>query len=217
MKKLLMLAAATAAILPMTAQADGNPTATGLVAVDTRVEETCAISELVGLTGVGGASNEFRNSIGGVTAPDQVRVQFQSGDLVDPITARAKSEIQVLKLSAFCNYAVHNVSLESRNGGLTNGAVVASNGAFHNRIAYNAKISNWGSVAGDLAAFSATGDMTKNVSERKRGTSPVDRAVHVTGATAASLTITTVASTVPVLKGDYSDVLTIRLGRGFGS
>jgi hypothetical protein len=45
----------------------------------------------------------------------------------------------------------------------------------------------------------------------------VSLASHSTSTTAADLTIETVASTVPLVKGDYSDVLTIRLGRGFGS
>jgi len=219
MKKLLMLAAAAAAILPMTAQADTNPTATGSVKVDTRVEETCAISGLSNDSGLGGFTNGFNNTAGGLpNASSQPLVKFESGVLVSPTTARAIELEQVVKLSAFCNYGGHHVSLASQNGGLTTSSNGESNGVFNRRIAYNAQISNWGGVNANLAPLNTGTEatfLTTGAATVKRGSTRVERASHSTGTTAASLTITTVASTVPLVKGDYSDVLTIRLGREF--
>jgi hypothetical protein len=221
MKKLLMLAAATAAILPMTAQAAGtNPTATGSVTVETRVEDTCAITGLTDGTGQGSVYEPFTNAAGGVSSAADAKLKFNSGVLVDPTTARAKSVPKVVKLSGFCNYGGHWVSLESQNGGLTTPSNATSNGVFNRRIAYNAKISNWGGVSADLAAFDTGIDstfLTTSNMVAKSGSTRVSLASHSTSTTAADLTIETVASTVPLVKGDYSDVLTIRLGRGFGS
>jgi hypothetical protein len=219
MKKLLMLAAAAAAILPMTAQADTNPTATGSVEVTTFVEDTCAISGLTDGGGDAGFSRQFINNNGGLaTASTQPWVKFESGDLVDATNARATVASHIVKLSAFCNYAQHNVSLESEKGGLTTSDNASTNGIFNRRIAYNAKISNWGGVSGDLAPLNTGTDatfLTSNTTTVKRAFTEVPLASHSTGTTVADLTITTVASTVPLVQGAYSDVLKIRLGRRF--
>lgn len=213
MKKLLMLAAAAAAILPMTAQAD--PTANGQVTVHTKVEDTCAISGLSSFSGLGDVYEPFNNTAGGVFSGANAKVKFESGELVDPTTARAKSETQVLKLTAFCNHINHTVALQSQNGGLTTSSNPNSNGDFHRRIAYAAKISNWGGASADLAAFNTGGTLTTGVATISGGSSVVSLPSHSNTAKAALLTIQTAASTVPLVQGNYEDVLKIRLGAGF--
>ncbi len=227
MKKLLMLAAAAAAILPMTAQANTTtangpfPTANGSVALETKVEDTCAISELSNGSGAAGFSGRFIDNSGGLTeATSQPLVKFESGRLVDPTNARAKAVSHTVKLKAFCNYARHTVSLQSDNGGLTaaSDSNPTASGIFHRRIAYNANISNWGGARAVLAPLDTlTGgtDLTSRTSSVKRGSTIVDLASHSDTANAAELTITTVASTVPLVQGDYNDVLRIRLGGSF--
>lgn len=218
MKKLLLLAAAAAAILPMAAQAES--TAYGQVTYKTQVGKTCAISGLKQGNGIG-AVEEFTNAEGGVATKSLAKatVTFDEDELVDKTTARAKAVRQYVKLTAFCNYVGHKVSLESQNNGLTNDATVPSYGDFHNRIKYKARITDWGRVTGvsyDLALFETDGDLKTRIGSSKSASSAeITHAIHASGDKTADLLIETFGSTVPLVRGDYSDVLTIKLGASF--
>lgn len=215
MKKLLMLAAAAAAILPMTAQA-ARP-ANGQVTVTTTVQETCAISGLnKGTKGASRVYQTFNNADGGVFQNADAAVKFESADLVNSTTARAKAVDQELELSAFCNFGGHTVALQSDNGGLTDIRNTGSNDDFHRRIAYTAKITQWGNFPGELAELDTPlTSLTTSGATPTKARSEVDREIHATKDKPAILTINTVAGNLPLVKGNYSDVLKIRLGGGF--
>jgi hypothetical protein len=207
MKKLLMMAAAAAVILPMGAQA--ADTASGSVTLSAAAPNTCAIR------GISGAdvTTPFSNTAGG-TDSASVAIAF-GGSAVDPLTARAIETTKSLTLDAFCNYA-HVVQLQSANGGLTNTATPQVVGSFARRIQYDAKLILWNSDnAGDtLAALPAAGEVNSGTASLTNGTAssvttPVNRST-------AQVQITTRAGTDnPLLAGTYGDTLRIRLGTGF--
>lgn len=210
MKKLLMLAAATAAILPMTAQAEAI--ATGKVTYTATAADTCAIRGLTAGAGSGVTNPEFNNKNGGA-AEAAATVTFSKNELINPDTAVSLQHSETVNLSGFCNY-VHSVQLESANGGLintTNGTDLTV-GDFNRRITYTANITGWG--PGTIAPLDTTdGVLTNAVATKKPGTAATGRAQ--TNALNARLNITTVANnTNPLLAGTYSDVLKIRLGPG---
>jgi hypothetical protein len=213
MKKLLMLAAAAAAILPMTAQA-ARP-AEGQVTVTTKVEETCAIRFLREGEGNKGSLRQSTTSTNGVATGANASLQFQGGELVNSTTAMVEEVSKVVLLSAFCNFGTHKVSLKSEKGGLTNTSNTGTSVDFNRRIPYTAKITNWNSPTAELAKFTVDGDPTTSSPAPKGAFSDVSSEYHATLANPASLTISTVAGTVPLVKGDYSDVLKIKLGEGF--
>jgi hypothetical protein len=208
MKKLLMLAAATAAILPMTAQADA--TAYGKVNLEAKASNTCAVR------GISGAETYSGGTVSGDKNPASVSLSLGS-DVIDPTTAFTNSATKTLTLSAFCNYGDHHLSLHSKNGGLTNPASTPFSGVFHRRIEYKATLSGWGPTD---ASVEADGDLTSGASSAG-GVSFGDseKSTKVTAATAtttAKLSITTKAnSTAPLLAGLYSDVLTVKMGAAF--
>jgi len=220
MKKLLMLAAAAAAILPMTAQA--ADTATGTVTLNADAAPTCAIRQITrGAAGFGQGTytDSVESTTGATTAA--ATLDFNSM-LMNQTDATIQTVIeQDLYVDAFCNYAAHNVSLSSLNGGMinTSGTPVTTGSTFNKRIPYNARIRDW--AGGPRAELDATGTVTSSV-----GNTVTTLPSLVTGAfnssrrdgTRASIRIKTAAdASNPLLQGDYQDVLTIRLGAAFGS
>jgi hypothetical protein len=202
MKKLLMLAAATAAILPMTAQADA--TAYGKVNLEAKASNTCAVR------GISGDATYSGDTVSGDKNPASVSLSLGS-DVIDPTTAFTKPATKTLTLSAFCNYGDHHLSLHSKNGGLTNTESTPISGVFHRRIEYKATLSGWGPTD---ASVEADGELTSGVSfgDSEKST----KVAAATATTTAKLSITTKAnSTAPLLAGLYSDVLTVKMGAAF--
>jgi hypothetical protein len=207
MKKLLMLAAAAAAILPMTAQAAES--AEGAIALNANASNTCAIR---GITAGSGTvlATPFNNTTGG--AASATATLNLGNDAMDPTTALTLATTKNLTLNAFCNYATHNVSLKSTKGGLVNAAATTTVGDFNRRIHYTANITGWDSTSA-VASFTTTGLLTSASESPDTGSSPVTAATNVTN---ANLVITTVADTTnPLLAGSFGDTLTVKLGAIF--
>lgn len=202
MKKLLMMAAATAAILPMTAQADA--TAYGRVNLEANASNTCAVR------GISGDATYSGDTVSGSANPASVSLSLGS-DVIDPTTAFTKAATKTLTLSAFCNYGDHHLSLHSKNGGLTNTASTPVSGLIHRRIEYKATLSGWGPTD---ASVEADGDLTSGASSGDSEKST--KVAAATATTTAKLNITTKAnSAAPLLAGLYSDVLTVKMGAAF--
>ncbi len=212
MKKLLMLAAAAAAILPMTAQAAGN--ASGAVTYTTTVPNTCAIYKLEKGLGSGYTEPTYNVPAGSPTAA-AATVTFNSNELVDENTAYAKYHQEQVNLGGFCNYK-HKLRLDSKNGGLINTSTnEPATDNFSRRINYEAYISGWGPGAGK-ANLDTTGAalLTENTPSPTSGDLTID--VAATDAPNARLKISTFNDTSRrLLAGTYTDVLTIRLGATF--
>ena len=206
MKKLLMMAAAAAVILPMSAQAADS--ATGTVNLSANANNTCAIRGISAGAGTTLSSLPFADTAGAASATVALSL---GDDAMNQTTALTSSTIKNLTLSAFCNYATHNVSLRSANGGLTNAATTSTVGTFNRRIEYTANITGWDTSA--VASLTANGVVTDATASQDTATSPVTAATNVTN---ANLAITTTANaTAPLLAGSYTDTLTIRLGAAF--
>jgi hypothetical protein len=214
MKKLLMLAAATAAILPMTAQAQTVNSATGTINLEADANPTCAIRGIIkGSRGQGTYTNSTNTNV------DNTQTVVASLDfnnlLMNQTNASTNGVIeQDLYLKAFCNYAGHTVSLKSQNGGMTNPAstVIADGSIFNKRIPYKARVRDW-SLTGPSAELTATGTVTDSVQTTVSAGTVVQRAVNTDN---ASIRIETVAdASNPLLAGTYSDVLTVKLGAAF--
>jgi len=220
MKKLLMLAAAAAAILPMTAQATVN-SAQGVITLTANSNNTCAIRAIIrGRDGAGTytpSSNTTVNNLVDVTA------SLNFGDLLMNQTnantnASAANSGHDFYLRAFCNYAGHTVSLKSANGGLINttGPQIAAGSTFNKRIPYQAEIRDWNS--GPFAVLNATGagadGSLTNADVRTVTASSLitEKAVNNDN---SSIRITTAANSTPLLAGTFSDTLTVRLGSAF--
>ena len=220
MKKLLMLAAAAAAILPMTAQAAA--TVNGTINLVAEGKPTCAIRQITrGAPGFG--KGTYTDSVESTTGATTATATLDFGDLLmNQTDATIQTVIeQDLYVDAFCNYGDHHVSLTSQNGGLinTSSTPVTLKSVFNQRIPYNARIRDWD--GGPRAELDATGPVTSSVGKTVDSLSS-----KVTGAfnsskrdgTRASIRIKTEAdASNPLLAGTYRDVLTIRLGAAFGS
>ncbi len=217
MKTLLMLAAASAAILPMTAQA--APKAEGVVTYKATNPNACAIYKLAKGPGTGVTEPTYpitpptTGAFAGSADGAEATVTFENDELFNPASSFAKGHTETVVLGAFCNYT-HNVQLVSQNGGLINNGTSAT-GNFGRRINYTADITGWDSVA--IAALDTTRSdrpVTNNSVAPKSGTKT--ESIRATDAPSAALNITMVANdSVRWLAGDYEDVLTIRLGTGF--
>jgi hypothetical protein len=214
MKKLLMLAAAAAAILPMTAQAQSAPAAgdaAGNVTLNATAANTCAIRGLTSGMGTGDTVPEFISEFGEATGA--ATVIFKGNELINPVTAMTKGHQEKVVLSGFCNYQ-HSVKLESQNGGLIAiaNANVVPQGNFNRRINYTAKITGWG--PGEIAALATGNDAANGTSIPSSGAKTTGRAP--TNALQGRIDMTFVENTTaPLLAGIYSDVLTVHLGTDF--
>jgi hypothetical protein len=214
MKKLLMLAAAAAAILPMTAQADGN--ASGAVTYKTTVANTCAIYKLAKSEGTGYTAPTYNYDPKKPNAPVEATVTFKNNELVDAITLHAKYHQERVNLGGFCNYK-HSLRLVSKNGGLVNtsSTEVDEKSTFNRRINYEAYISGWGSGKGK-ASLNTTGALLLTDKSSKQVSGDRTDNVDATDTSTAQLKISTFNDTTRRwLAGDYEDVLTIKLGTGF--
>jgi hypothetical protein len=210
MKELLMLAAAVAAILPMTAQAAES--AEGAIALNSIASNTCAIRGITAGRGPAGVvtTGPFTNTTGGV-ASATATLNFNN-ELMDQTTAFTKALEKDLMLNAFCNYADHTVSLKSANGGLTNGAPTPTVGTFNRRINYTARVRDW-APTGRVAELVTNGTLTESGTSSESAFTLVGPAINKTG---ASIRINTLPdSSAPLLAGAYSDVLTVKLGAAF--
>lgn len=219
MKKLLMMAAAAAVILPMGAQA--ADTASGSVTLTATTPNTCAIREF-SVDGV--ATNNFADTNGGADA-GTLAVTFgqTTGDSpVDLTTARAVARTRTVTLDGFCNYADHKIQLQSAFNGMTRNGQQnepTASGDFNRRIQYNALIRFWGSANPDdrFAELAADGPVATNATSQKTGTSSnIGKAVNTSGTQKAVLYINTLdTSSAPLLAGTYTDTLRLRLGNNF--
>jgi hypothetical protein len=125
---------------------------------------------------------------------------------IDPQTALVNpSTISLNFPGAFCNYNA-TVSLSTRNGGLTTtnaSTVVSDAGTFLSKVPYVANL-NWGRVTGLSLDTSTAGAAGATVSKPAGGANSSDLTVS----------IATARSTLPVLAGTYSDVITIKVSPG---
>lgn len=220
MKKLLMLAAAAAAILPMAAQAQNVNSATGRIELKANSNKTCGIREITKGSRGPGTYTDSTNTTVDNTKVVTASLDFGNG-LMNQTNATtngtvAKSEHDFY-LKAFCNYAGHTVSLKSLNGGLTNIAAtaIAEGSTFNKRIPYKAEIRDWNS--GPFATLDAKGAGANPSTNSTQNTitaftTPINTAVNTDN---ASIRIETAPDSTPLLAGAFSDTLTVKLGAAF--
>jgi len=214
MKRIFLLAAVVAsAITPATAFA--APTANSNVQLNATVANTCAIRGITGspanatLTATG---ESLLTNASGSDALAGASLAFTNTSLFNSTTAATNAIANALTVSAFCNYATHNVGLQSANGGLiASGTAPTTAGTFAERVNYTAVLSAWGAVTSTLDTTAAT--TTRIAAETNAP--PVIQATPVNTNTATLVITTKAYTTHPALAGAYTDTLRIRLGASF--
>jgi hypothetical protein len=216
MKRIIALTAA-AAVVAMAGQAAADPSAQGSVNLSATAADTCAIRGITagtssGATQTGSGVSGTTDTVGGVAnLPSNAAIGYTG--LFNTTTAETNSLVNTLNVSAFCNYAGHQVRLRSANGGLTNTSAVAESGSFARRVNYSAALESWGTAT---TTTLSTGAVNQLNSTKAETTTPGNAGVTPVNTSAAVLRVTTSAFTgAPALAGSFTDTLTVRLGAAF--
>ena len=206
MNSRILLAAASAAMFAVPAFAADS--ATGTIGLNASVPDTCYISSMgANSLATGGAFTA--PGAGGATV--SATLDLGTTAIADATTAVGTSATYIINVEAYCNYASHNVSLQSLNGGLIgpDSASVPSVGDFERRINYTADFAGWdGSTATSLTTDGVVSSAAADVDS---ATQAYGVAVNTVGS-AATLTITTADGTDPLIAGAYADTLTLQFG-----
>jgi hypothetical protein len=216
MKRIIALSAAVA-VVAMSGQALADASAQGSVNLSATAADTCAIRGITagtssGATQTGSGVSGTTDTVGAVSSlPANAAIGYTG--LFNTTTAETNSLINTMNVSAFCNYAGHQVRLRSANGGLTNTSAVAESGSFARRVNYSASLENWGTATTTTMTTGAVNQLNATVSQT---TTAGNAGVTPVNTSAAVLRVTTTAfNGAPALAGVFSDTLTVRLGAAF--
>ena len=135
---------------------------------------------------------------GGATNATYAANTITLTQFIDPSTALVTASTMPLQISnAMCNYNAW-LSVSSQNGGMTSSnASTVVGGSFLTTVPYTVQAS-WGTLT--VTLDTSTGN--KVAKTQAAGAN----------AGALSLNFATVASTLPVVQGTYSDVVTVKIG-----
>lgn len=169
------------------------------LSLSANVPNTCYIASL--------APTSMPSNVNGTssvsTTSAAVTISYQN-ELADSNTAIALQKTVTYGLSAYCNYASHNVAIKSVQGGLVTANNQNSAGGFDHRINYSANFT-WGSVT---PTITTAGNPDNGSAEPA-----VDNQIAALPTNVNStLTITTIAGTRPLVAGSYGDTLRLNLG-----
>lgn len=197
MKKIL-IAAAAAALLSTPALADSS--ANQVITISGSAPNVCTLG------------NPAQQAVTGNIAVSGSNVTITGLFNTNDATLAAGSV--TLRFAGMCNYA-HNIQLRSANGYLynTTGSLPPLGGEFVRRVGYAADYS-W---AGQTRT-GAISDQTSTTTAGSAGGNPqTSTALAIGGANAGDLDVKLnfAANTNPVVAGNYSDTLTVRIGAAF--
>jgi hypothetical protein len=216
MKRIIALTAA-AAVVAMSGQALADPSAQGSVNLSATAADTCAIRGITagtssGATQTGSGVSGTTDTVGAVASLSTNAAIGYTG-LFNATTAETNSLINTMNVSAFCNYAGHQLRLRSANGGLTNADSVIESGSFARRVNYSASLERWGTATTTTLTTGAANQLNSTVFET---TTSGNAGVTPVNTSSAVLSVTTTAFTgAPALAGTFKDTLTVRLGAAF--
>ncbi len=188
LKKTLTHGAALALLISSSFVAHAAPSASSTVTINGSVAPTCTMSLAAASSGDVNAS--FGSNKIAIT------------NLANATTAVSTDASTVLSFDGMCNYA-HNMSIGSANGGMTHDAsvtVVAGSGAFDNLVEYDVSVA-WANTV----SLDADGGAAVTATDAPGG------AYSATGV-AVTFNFDNNGGTDPLLSGDYTDTITLKLG-----